>query len=129
MAPTNHGAVVRVSFPSSGDRRVCAQIPAGVPKDKDEKLAQSGKLTSGICHESQGGIDLVSRRFADGAPETGVALYVRLEAKARIEEQMLSSCFEDNAGYEPMNMPGAEHPDSFMKHLYMISIDITYMIL
>lgn len=119
MAPTNHGALVSVAFPSTGERRVCAQIPAGTAKDKDEKLAQSSKLTSGICHESQGGIDLVTRRFADGAPEKGVALYVRLEAKARVEEQMLSSCFEENTGYEPMNMQGGSiQMDSRIKVLH-----------
>lgn len=110
MTPTNHGAMVSVLFPSSGERRICAQVPSGAPADKDEKSAASLKTTSGSCRQSAGGIDLISKRFVDGAPSSGLDFFVRLEVRgqARIEEIALSDCFEHDFGYEPMNMPGKE---------------------
>ncbi|CAK9093491.1 unnamed protein product [Durusdinium trenchii] len=110
MTPTNHGGLVKVTFPSSGARKLCAQIPSGVPNDKDEKLAKGAQSTSGYCRAGAGGVDLVSRRFADGAPPSGLSFFVRMEAVggATVEEHLLADCFEQNVGYEPMNMPGQE---------------------
>eukprot|EP00434_Breviolum_minutum_P007414 symbB.v1.2.006545.t1/scaffold388.1/size215153/6 len=110
MTPTNHGAMVKVSFPSTGERRMCVQIPSGVPKDKDEKLAIGAGTTTGRCKEASGGIDLISKRFADGAPASGLDFFVRLEAQGavRIEETLLAECYEHDSGYEPMNMPGQD---------------------
>jgi len=121
LAPTSHGAVLRVTFPPSvpaQKRRVCAWIPQGKSSDEDEKRAQKSRSPTGHCQASGGGIDLVSRKFASGVPDGyDFALRARLEAEGMevVEDTMPSSnCFQENMGYKPLDMPGQQrsHEDN-----------------
>lgn len=116
LAPTSHGAVLRVTFPASvpsEKRKICAWVPEGDKKGQDEQRVASSQKPTGECAVGDGGIDLISRRFSGGLPENSdFGLFVRLEADGglRAEADFLSptGCFEVNQQYMPMNMPGQE---------------------
>jgi len=114
LTPTSHGAVLRVGFPSSvpiENRKICAWVPGGKKKDRDESRAKNGKPT-GHCQAIGGGIDLQTRRFADGIPMgADFGLYARLEPQGDLhveEDGSLGSpsCFEADTQYIPLDMDG-----------------------
>lgn len=110
LAPTMHGAVVRVTFPSSvrpSERKICAWVPQGRGKDHDEIWNLNRGTPSGHCSASGGGIDIVSRRFSGGVPAgADYGFYARLEAGVPIELHVADRCFVEHRKYEPLNMPG-----------------------
>ncbi|CAE7306580.1 unnamed protein product [Symbiodinium sp. KB8] len=111
LTPTNHGGLLRVTFPESAlpqHRRLCVMVPKGDLKDKDEKRSTAKQIPSGSCLESGGGINVESRRFADGTPDS-FAFFGRLESPGlRVETAPIADCFEKDQQWDPLNMPGQE---------------------
>jgi putative alpha-1,2-mannosidase len=114
FAPTNHSAIMRVTFPASvpiDKRAVCVQIPKGPEKDGDEKHAKAHGVATGSCKAANDGINLITRRFSDGVPlDINFAMYARLESDGLqiVEKYYVPSCLEINTQYVPLNMAGQE---------------------
>lgn len=108
LVPTIHGAVWRVSFPRTvhpSRRRACAWVPEGEVSDRDAMVL--GFDNTGSCEVVDGGINLVTRRFADGVTgEMNFGLHARLEAEGMQPVAEIKGCFEDNFIYQPLDMPG-----------------------
>ncbi|CAK0904634.1 unnamed protein product [Prorocentrum cordatum] len=124
FAPSEHGAVLRVTFPPSvptDERRVCAWVPLGSGKDdEDEKRAKKTGTPTGECRGvGSGVVELTSRKYAQGVPEDAdFAFFARLEAPGlRVQEieEKAPDCFEHGIKYlrkddGKMNMD--KHPRS-----------------
>lgn len=118
LTPTNHGAVVRVSYPDffPVERRlVCVSVPENKKNSLDEKRAKIDGKPTGECQANDGGIDLVSRRFSDGVPDAqhgiGFGLYARITADDNVQvsretAQAPEDCTQPDVQWDPLNMLG-----------------------
>jgi len=115
LAPTDHGAAVRVSFPDSipaTARMLCVWMPFGGFKDGDEVHARRSGRPSGTCSATPGGLNVESRRFSGGMPgDNTFTFHARIEPvdmkdyPIQTMEEM-PPCFEEGFQYTPLDMPG-----------------------